>query len=103
MAARALCKSRRIPSLTLAVILMMHILHSPAVSSTASQPRAVTVASDSTVFVAEASGVEAVRSNQKVFELKPKFTPSSVAAAGTTIAVGGEVCDGQAQGLYRSR
>lgn len=62
----------------------------PAVSSTASQPRAVTVASDSTVFVAEASGVEAVRSNQKVFELKPKFTPSSVAAAGTTIAVGGE-------------
>lgn len=43
------------------------------------------------MFVAEANGVEAVRSNQKVFELKPKFTPSAVAASGSVVAIGGEV------------
>lgn len=36
-------------------------------------------------------GVEAIRSNQKVHELQTKVTPSSIAAAGSTVAVGGEV------------
>lgn len=35
--------------------------------------------------------MEAVRSNQRVFELKPKFTPSAVAASGSIVAIGGEV------------
>ena len=46
---------------------------------------------DSTVFVAEINSVEAIRSNQRVFELQTKFTPSSVAAFGSVVAVGGEV------------
>lgn len=62
----------------------------PAQCPTSSQPKAVAVASDSTVFVAETDVVEAIRSNQKVFELKPKFAPSVVAAIGSTVAVGGE-------------
>ncbi|KAL6306374.1 WD40 repeat-like protein [Sparassis latifolia] len=62
----------------------------PASSPTASQPKSVAVAGDSTVFVAETSSVEAIRSNQKVFELQAKFPPSSVAASGSVIAVGGE-------------
>jgi len=62
----------------------------PASCSTSAQPKSVAVAADSTVFVAEANGVEAIRSNQKVFELKPKFTPSAVAASGSVVAVGGE-------------
>lgn len=66
-------------------------LHSEASFATASQPKAVATASDSTVFVAEINAVEAVRSNQRVFELKPKFTPSAVAASGSVVAVGGEV------------
>ncbi|KZT65291.1 WD40 repeat-like protein [Daedalea quercina L-15889] len=62
----------------------------PASFSASSQPKSVAVAADTTVFVAEASLVEAVRSNQKVFELKPKFTPSAVAASGSVIAIGSE-------------
>ena len=59
---------------------------------TASQPRSIAAAPDGTVFIAEVDGIEAIRSNQRVFELKPKFTPSAVAVSGTTVAVGGEVC-----------
>ncbi|CCL99609.1 uncharacterized protein FIBRA_01627 [Fibroporia radiculosa] len=62
----------------------------PAICSTASQPKAVAVAGDSTVFIAEVNEVEAIRFNQKVSELKPKFSPSAVAATGSIVAVGGE-------------
>jgi len=57
---------------------------------TASQPKSIAVGPDSTLFVAEINGVEAVRSNQKVFELNPKFRPNSVAVSGPTVAVGGD-------------
>ncbi|TFY62674.1 hypothetical protein EVJ58_g3719 [Rhodofomes roseus] len=62
----------------------------PASFSAGSQPKSLAVAADSTVFVAEANGIEAIRSNQRVFELKPKFTPSAVSASGSVVAVGGE-------------
>ena len=42
------------------------------------------------MFVAEPDVLEAIRSNQKVHELKPKYTPTSVAATGSVVAVGGE-------------
>ena len=58
---------------------------------TAAQPKSLAVAGDSTLFVAEIDLVEAVRSNQKVYELKPSFSPTAVAATGTTVAIGGEV------------
>ncbi|KAI1787572.1 WD40 repeat-like protein [Ganoderma leucocontextum] len=65
--------------------------YTPASFSTAAQPKAgVAVGGDSTVFVAEVSSVEAVRSNQKVFELAPKYTPSAITASGSLVAVGGE-------------
>lgn len=67
--------------------------HSQASFSTASQPKDIAVAADSTVFVAEINGVEAIRSNQRVFELQTKFAPSAVAASGSVVAVGGEVSD----------
>lgn len=63
----------------------------PAAFATAAQPKALALAADATVFVAEAGGVEAVRENQRVFEVKPKFAPSAVAASGSVVAVGGEV------------
>ncbi|KII87874.1 hypothetical protein PLICRDRAFT_42397 [Plicaturopsis crispa FD-325 SS-3] len=62
----------------------------PASVSAKSQPKSIAVSADETVFVAEAASVEAVRSNQSVFELRPKFSPSSVAATGSLVAVGGE-------------
>ncbi|TFY60252.1 hypothetical protein EVG20_g7485 [Dentipellis fragilis] len=62
----------------------------PASFSTDSQPKAVAVAGDGTVFVAESKVVEAVRSNQKVAELKVSATPSAVAANGSQVAVGSE-------------
>ncbi|CAL1699521.1 unnamed protein product [Somion occarium] len=63
----------------------------PAVYSTTSQPRSLAASSDNTLFIAETSSIEAVRSNQKVFELSSSgFTPSSIAAAGSVVAVGGE-------------
>ncbi|KAL1949187.1 hypothetical protein VTO73DRAFT_10993 [Trametes versicolor] len=58
--------------------------------STATQPKAVAVGGDATVFVLETASVEAVRSNQKVFDLPLKYTPSAIAAAGSVVAVGGE-------------
>ncbi|KAJ3512753.1 hypothetical protein NLJ89_g3342 [Agrocybe chaxingu] len=62
----------------------------PASAPTSSQPKGITVAGDSTVFVAEIGVVEAFRSNQKVFELKPSYQPSAVGAHGTLVAIGGE-------------
>lgn len=66
-------------------------LPSAASVSTASQPKSVAVAEDTSVFVAEMNNIEVVRSNQKVFDVKPKFTPSAVAVSGSLVAVGGEV------------
>ena len=64
----------------------------PASFSTAAQPKAgVAVAGDSTVFVAEVESIEAVQSNQKVFDLSLKYSPSAIAASGSLVAVGGEV------------
>ncbi|TCD64690.1 WD40 repeat-like protein [Steccherinum ochraceum] len=58
--------------------------------TTASQPKSLAIAKDNTVFLAEVNGVEAVRSNQKLHDLKTSYTPSSVAATSTLVAVGGE-------------
>ncbi|GJE96547.1 WD40 repeat domain-containing protein [Phanerochaete sordida] len=57
---------------------------------TTSQPKSIAAAADSTLFVVEIGVVEAIRSNQKVHELKPKYTPSVVAAHGTTVAIGSD-------------
>ncbi|KAF9010086.1 WD40 repeat-like protein [Cyathus striatus] len=62
----------------------------PASVSTSSQPKAITVASDSTVFVVEQGIIEGFRSNQKVLEHKPKYVPSAIATTGNLVAVGGE-------------
>ncbi|KDR80239.1 hypothetical protein GALMADRAFT_242541 [Galerina marginata CBS 339.88] len=62
----------------------------PASAPTSSQPKAIAIAEDSTVFVAEIGAVEAFRSNQKVFEQKSSFQPSAIAASGTLVAIGGE-------------
>ncbi len=66
--------------------------NSAARFSTAAQPKSVAVGADATVFVLETTSVEAVRSNQKVFDLPLKYTPSAIAAAGSVVAIGGEVC-----------
>jgi hypothetical protein len=65
----------------------LFICNRPASSATASQPKSVSVADDGTVFIAEINGVEAIRDNQKVFELKTSYAPSAV-AAGNIVAVG---------------
>lgn len=59
--------------------------------STTSQPKSIAVSADSTVFVAEISSVEVIRSNQRVFELQTKYAPASISASGDLVAVGGEV------------
>jgi hypothetical protein len=48
---------------------------------------------DGTVFVVEASNIEAFRSNQKVANLPTAFTPSSISVTASLMAVGGEVHD----------
>ena len=60
-------------------------------SKTASQPKSVAVGEDGTVFVAEISHLEAIRDNQKVFDLKVSYTPNSVATIKRLVAFGGEV------------
>ncbi|KAI0631116.1 WD40 repeat-like protein [Trametes polyzona] len=62
----------------------------PASFWTAAQPRAVAVGGDETVFVLETEKVEAVRSNQKVFDLPLKYSASAIAASGNVVAVGGD-------------
>jgi WD repeat-containing protein 1 (actin-interacting protein 1) len=59
--------------------------------STSSQPKSVAVADDSAVFIPEVSSVEVIKSNQKIYELKTSFGPSSVAASKSLVAVGGDV------------
>lgn len=63
----------------------------PAVFSSSSQPRSLATTSDSAIVIAENSSIEVIKSNQKVFDItSPKFTPSSAAALGSTVAIGGE-------------
>ncbi|KAK7678338.1 hypothetical protein QCA50_018686 [Cerrena zonata] len=63
----------------------------PAIFSASSQPRSLATTSDSAIVIAENSSIEVIKSNQKVFDIaSPKFTPSSAAASGSTVAVGGE-------------
>lgn len=83
----------RVPSNLSPSCMFAHIMpgNSAARFSTATQPKAVAVGADATVFVLETESVEAVRSNQKVFDLPLKYTPSAIAAAGSVVAVGGEV------------
>lgn len=64
--------------------------YTPASISSLSQPKSVAVTSDETVFVAGVTSVEAIRNNQRVFELKPPYAPSVVGAGGVVVAVGGE-------------
>lgn len=49
------------------------------------------VTPDETVFIAGISSVEAIRDNQRVFELKPSYAPTAIGAGGNVVAVGGEV------------
>lgn len=44
------------------------------------------------MFVAEVNTVEAFRSNQQLFQQTPKSGPTAIAASGSTVAIGGEVC-----------
>ena len=75
----------------------------PASVGTAAQPKSIAVAADGTVFVSEIEHIEAFRSNQKVFDQKPKFAPSSIAASGSTIAIGGEAsADTPAEMMFHS-
>ncbi|KAI0084155.1 WD40-repeat-containing domain protein [Irpex rosettiformis] len=62
----------------------------PATYSTEGQPKSLAIASDSTIFIAEPDRVEAIRSNQKVYELKTKYVPTAVGASGLIVAIGGE-------------
>jgi len=62
-----------------------------AVASTAAQPKSITITDDATVFVVEIGTVEAFRSNQKVYNNKPNYAPSVVAAWKETVAIGAEV------------
>ena len=78
-------------NMCLLVVLHTNILRRQAACSTASQPKSLAVATDSTVFAVEVGVVEAIRDNQKVHELKTKYTPSVVAAQGSVVAVGSEV------------
>ncbi|KAG6919841.1 hypothetical protein DXG01_000346 [Tephrocybe rancida] len=64
--------------------------YKPSSMSTASQPKSVAVAGDGTVFVAEINSVEGFRSNQRVFEHKPKIVTNVLAAFTGVIALGGE-------------
>lgn len=62
-----------------------------ALFKTDSQPKSLALAGDNTLFVVEQKGIEAIRSNQKVFDLKPTYDPTAVAATGATVAIGAQV------------
>ncbi|KAG1760649.1 WD40-repeat-containing domain protein [Suillus occidentalis] len=64
--------------------------YTPASIPSLSQPKSVAVTSDETVFVAGITSIEAIRNNQRLFELKPSYAPSVVGAGGLVVAVGGE-------------
>ncbi|EIN08347.1 WD40 repeat-like protein [Punctularia strigosozonata HHB-11173 SS5] len=55
-----------------------------------SQPKAVAIAGDGTVFVAGASGIEAIRDNQTLASVSSSLVGTSIAASGSLVAVGGE-------------
>ncbi|KAF7318847.1 WD-REPEATS-REGION domain-containing protein [Mycena chlorophos] len=57
---------------------------------TSAQPKHLAAGEDGTAFVVEASGVEAVRDNQKVATLKTTFAASAVGVSKSIVAVGGE-------------
>lgn len=59
--------------------------------TTAAQPKAIALAGDGTIFIAEINTIEAFRENQRVFHETPKGAPSVVAAYNDLIAIGGEV------------
>ncbi|KIY47510.1 WD40 repeat-like protein [Fistulina hepatica ATCC 64428] len=63
----------------------------PAFTKTNSQPQSIAASGDSTVFIVEIDSVECLRSNQKVYDLKPSYKPSVVAAHKFLVAIGGEV------------
>lgn len=67
---------------------------------TTAQPKSIAVAGDLTVFIAEIGTVEMFCSNQKVFDLKPKYAPSTIAACDVIVAIGTEVSCNQ-QGRHR--
>ncbi|KAI6029667.1 WD40-repeat-containing domain protein [Pisolithus microcarpus] len=58
--------------------------------SASSQPKALTGTMDGTLFVVGINIIEAIRSNQRVFELAPTYVPSAIGAAGSTVAIGAE-------------
>lgn len=64
------------------------LFYRPASSKTASQPKSIAVTGDLTVFISEIDTVEAFRSNQRVFELKPKYQLGAIAARGSVVAIG---------------
>jgi WD repeat-containing protein 1 (actin-interacting protein 1) len=50
----------------------------------------VAFSADGLAFVAGISSIEVFKSSQKIHEVKPPFTPSSIAVGGNLVAVGGE-------------
>ncbi|KIY48073.1 WD40 repeat-like protein [Fistulina hepatica ATCC 64428] len=62
----------------------------PASTKTNSHPQSIAAATDSTVFIVEIDSVECLRSNQKVYDLKPSYKHSVVAAHKSLVAIGGE-------------
>jgi hypothetical protein len=62
-----------------------------SVFSTASQPKTLAVAKDSTIFVVGVDTVEAIRNHQKVADLRPwgdATNPTAIAATGSLVAIG---------------
>lgn len=67
-------------------------VYRPASFSLSSQPKSLAVGDDASVFVAEIkNSIEVIRSNQKIFDLPTKYTPSAIAVKGSLVAIGGEV------------
>jgi WD repeat-containing protein 1 (actin-interacting protein 1) len=77
-------------------MLSLSFARRPASYPTEGQPKSLAIAADTTIFLAEPDRVEAIRANQKVFELKTggRYVPSTVAAIGSVVAIGGEVRSG---------
>ncbi|KAK7020199.1 WD40 repeat-like protein [Paramarasmius palmivorus] len=75
---------------TIQTLTTVLFLNSQASLATASQPKSIAVADDESVVIVEVNGVEVIRSNQKVFDLATKYTPSAVAIWRSVVAIGGE-------------
>ncbi|KAG8832221.1 WD40 repeat-like protein [Serendipita sp. 399] len=58
--------------------------------STTAQPKGIASGERGAVFVATLSGIEAIVEGRKVSNLPVTYVPSSIAATGVTVAVGGE-------------